>query len=85
MYKLVNGKLEEAPKALRRNIDGKDYITTNPTEEMFLAQGYKYLEEQEKPEINENQALHQVFTETSNTIVRTWEIVDLPPAEEIEE
>ena len=89
MYKIENGNLVEAPNAVRRTINGKDYITTNPTDEILSGLGYKYLEEQEKPEITEYQLINEVLDDSGDTIVRRWEVTDKPiindPLPEVEE
>lgn len=83
MYKLENGNLIKAPKAVRRQVNGVEFITSNPTDEILAGLGYKHLEEQEKPEIGENQTLKEVLEERGGSIVRRWEVIDLPePTEE---
>ena len=83
MYKLENGILIKAPKAVHRKIDGVEFITSNPTDEILAGLGYKHLEEQEKPEIGENQTLKEALDDSGATIVRRWEVIDLPePTEE---
>ena len=58
-----------------------EFITSNPTDEILAGLGYKHLEEQEKPEIGENQALKEVLEERGGSIVRRWEVIDLPTEE----
>ena len=78
MYKLENGNLIKAPKAVHRQIDGVEFITTNPTDEILAGLGYKYLEEQEKPEITKYQLIAEVLEERGGSIVRRWEVTDKP-------
>ena len=83
MYKLEDGKLVKAPNAIYRLIDGINFITTNPTEQMLSEKGYKHLEEQEKPEIGAYQELKESYEDIGTVIVHKWEVIDLPtPIEE---
>lgn len=82
MYKLENGKLIVAPKVIHRQIQGKEFITTNATEDILTQEGYKYLEEQEKPEITKYQLIKEVLTDNGSTITRTWEVTDKPIIED---
>ena len=88
MYKLENGNLIKAPNAVRRTINGKDYITTNPTTDILAGLGYKHLEEQEKPEITKYQLINEVLDDSGTTIVRRWEVTNKPiindPVPEVE-
>ena len=43
LFKLVDGKLIKST-VVRHTIDGKDFVTTNPTEELLVGLGYKPLE-----------------------------------------
>lgn len=89
MYKLENGNLIKAPKSVHRQIDGVEFITSNPTEEILVGLGYKHLEEQEKPEITKYQLINEVLDDSGATIVRRWEVTDKPiindPIPEVEE
>lgn len=89
MYKLENGNLIKAPKAVHRQVDGVEFITSNPTEEILAGLGYKHLEEQEKPEITQYQLIAEVLDDSGTTIVRRWEVTDKPiindPLPEVEE
>lgn len=78
MYKLENGILAKAPKAVHHDIEGVEFITTNPTEELLRSLGYKTLVEQEKPEITQYQLITEHFTETDDTITKGWEITEKP-------
>lgn len=78
MYKLENGILAKAPKAVHHDIEGVEFITTNPTEELLRSLGYKTLVEQEKPEITQYQLITERFTETDDTITKDWEITEKP-------
>lgn len=89
MYKLENGNLIKAPKAVHRQINGVEFITSNPTDEILAGLGYKHLEEQEKPEITKYQLINEVLDDSGTTIVRRWEISEKPiindPIPEVEE
>ena len=88
MYKIENGKLVKAPKAVHHIEDGVEMVTTNATEAFLAELGYKHLEEQEKPEITDYQMLKEVF-EDGPTIIKRYEVVDKPiindPLPEMEE
>lgn len=77
MYKIENGKLVKAPKAVHHIEDGVEMVTTNATEAFLAGLGYKHLEEQEKPEITQYQLLKEVF-EDGPTIIKRYEVVDKP-------
>ena len=78
MYKLENGNLVKAPNAIHHIEEGVEMVTTNPTDEMLLDAGYKYLEVEEKPEITQYQLINEVLTESGNTITKSYEIVNKP-------
>lgn len=78
MYKLENGILIKAPKSVHRQIDGVEFITSNPTDEILAGLGYKHLKEQEKPEITKYQLITEVLDDSGATIVRRWEVTDKP-------
>lgn len=78
MYKLENGILVKAPKSVHRIIKGKEYFTTNASEEILRAEGYKPLEEQQKPEITQYQLLKEVLEDRSNVIVKRYEVLEKP-------
>jgi len=77
MYKIENGKLVKAPKAVHHIEDGVEMVTTNATESFLAGLGYKHLEEQEVPETTEYQMIKEVF-EDGPTIVKRYEVVDKP-------
>ena len=79
MYKIENGILVKAPKAVHHIVNGVEMITTNATETLLFSLGYKHLIEQEKPEITEHQMLKEVF-EDGPTIVKRYEVVEIPDA-----
>ena len=81
MYKLENGNLIKAPNAVRRTINGKDYITTNPTTDILAELGYKPLVEEGKPELGENEACRAVLTEPEDKIVKSWDVYEVEEAE----
>lgn len=89
MFKLQNGNLIKAPKVVHRQIDGVEFITSNPTDEILAELGYKYLEEQEKPEITKYQLINEVLDDSGDTIIRRWEVTEKPiindPLPEVEE
>lgn len=71
LYKLVDGKLIKST-VVRHTIDGKDFVTTNPTEELLVGLGYKPLEAAEKPAVGQNEYLTAVYTEQADKIVCSW-------------
>lgn len=77
MYKIENGKLIEAPKAVHHIEKGVEMVTTNATDEFLSTLGYKHLEEQEKPVITQYQLINDVL-EDGPTIVKRYEVTDKP-------
>lgn len=71
LFKLVDGKLIKST-VVRHTIDGKDFVTTNPTEELLVGLGYKPLETVEKPAVGQNEYLTAVYTEQADKIVCSW-------------
>ena len=78
MYKLQDGNLIKAPRVVHRTINNKEYFTTNPTKELLASLGYKTLEEEQKPEINQYQLINTVFKEEETKIIKKYEITDKP-------
>lgn len=74
LYKLVNGQLVKGT-AVRHTIDGKEFITTNPTNDLLVGLGYKPLEKPEKPVVGEKEHLIATYTEQSDRIVCSWQVV----------
>lgn len=71
LFKLVDGKLIKST-VVRHTIDGKDFVTTNPTDDLLVGLGYKPLETAEKPAVGQNEYLTAVYTEQADKIVCSW-------------
>lgn len=71
LYKLDNGKLIKSA-VVKHSIDGKEFVTTNPTTDFLVGLGYKPLETQEKPSVGQNERLVAVYTEQADKIVCSW-------------
>lgn len=76
LYKLVNGQLVKGT-VVRHTMDGKDFVTTNPTNDFLLGLGYKPLECPERPTVSENERLVPVYTEQADRIVCSWEVQEV--------
>lgn len=78
LAKLQDGHIMAAANVVHHDIEGKEYITTNPTETLLRSLGYKTLVVEEKPEITQYQLVAERFTETDDTITQGWEISEKP-------
>ena len=78
LAKLQDGHIMAAANVVHHDIEGKEYITTNPTETLLRSLGYKTLVVEEKPEITQYQLVNEHFSETADTITQGWEISDKP-------
>ena len=78
LAKLQNGHIMAAANVVHHDIEGKEYITTNPTEKLLRSLGYKTLVVEEKPEITQYQLISEHFTETDDTITQGWVVTDKP-------
>lgn len=84
--KVVNGALQYAPRKIKEG----DTTTYNPTAAMLAERGFKPIVDEERPEVEEGYYLAPVYTETENSIIRSWAEVPDPyynnaSPEEIEE
>ena len=78
MYcKLVNGRLE----AVRFPIGESNDIFTND-ESILLEYGYKPVVYEETPELQENEYVTPIYTETAAQIIVSWEIHESTEATE---
>lgn len=78
LAKLQDGHIMAAANVVHHDIEGKEYITTNPTETLLRSLGYKTLVVEEKPEITQYQLITEHFTETDDAITQGWEISEKP-------
>lgn len=77
--KIINDELVLAPRKIHREIDGADYITYNPTDEMLAEQGW--LEVVETPMPGDAPAGYHyepTYAETGGEIVEGWALVADP-------
>ena len=80
MYKIIDGALVPAPKAVE--FDGKQVF--NPSGEILLRLGYKPLTEAEPPQCGANEQAVAEYTETEAEILQSWRIEALPEPEPTE-
>ena len=77
MYaKIIDGVFTPAPKKIKRIIDGVEYVTLNPTGEMLAEQGWKPVIETEPNEAPAGYHYEPVYTDTGNSIEKTWVLSD---------
>lgn len=72
--KLIDGALLRAPKKLA----GDGVVVYNPPEEMYLAQGWKPVENTAPPEAQDGFYYEIGWEETAEAIVQTWTLTPLP-------
>lgn len=71
MYgKLIDGKLIKAKHFIKTD---KETII-NPTNETYVECGYKIIEEDKMPELNENQVLKITYEETDCKILKHYNV-----------
>lgn len=75
--KLIDGEIVFAPRKIERQIDGADYITYNPTDEMLAAQGWLLVVETPVPgDAPEGYHYEPTYTEEGGEIVQGWVLVE---------
>ena len=74
--KIIDGALVYAPRKINRTIDGQDYTTYNPTDEMLAEQGWLPVVETDPPEAPEGYHYEPTYTEESGEIVPGWELAE---------
>ena len=75
--KLIDGALVYAPRKINRTIDGQDYTTYNPTDEMLAEQGWLLLVETEHPEPPIGYEYQPTYAEVDGEIVQSWTLVEV--------
>lgn len=75
--KLENGRIQYAPNPIRVEND----MIGNPTDDVYVAQGYKPVEYTEPPQVPVGYGTVMSWEETETGIVQTWTLVELPPEE----
>lgn len=76
--KIIEGEIVFAPRKIRREIDGEQYITYNPTDEMLAEQGWLAVVETDPPEAPEGWHCEPTYTEEGGEIVQGWALVKDP-------
>ena len=76
--KIIDGEIVFAPRKIRREIDGEQYTTYNPTDEMLAEQGWLNVVETETPEAPSGHHYEPTYIEESSEIVQGWELVEDP-------
>ena len=79
MYKLVDGKLEKAPKAIMTDV----VMIGNPTDEQLIELGYKPYAPVDMPEVDTHHYCVKRLVELDDRITDDWDILEI--VEEIEE
>ena len=74
--KIIGGVLVYAPRKIKREIDGKTYVTYNPTDEMLADAGWLTVVETEPPEAPEGYHYEPTYTEEDGEIVQGWVLVE---------
>lgn len=81
--KIIDGVFTPAPRKINRTIDGQEYTTYNPTDEMLAEQGWLPVRYTDQPEAPEGYHYEDSFVEDDGEIVQEWTLVEDPdPAEE---
>ena len=82
--KIIDGQIVYAPRKIQREIDGEQYITYNPTDEMLAEQGWLLVVEYGMPD-NAPEGYHYepFYTEFNDRIVQSWVQVQDEITEEI--
>lgn len=77
--KLIDGVLVYAPRKIKREIDGRTYVTYNPTDEMLAEQGWLLVVETPVPgDAPEGYHYEPTYTEEGGEIVQGWVLVQDP-------
>lgn len=74
--KIIDGVFTPAPRKIKREIDGVEYTTYNPTDEMLADAGWLTVVETEPPEAPEGYHYEPTYTEESGEIVQGWVLVE---------
>ena len=74
--KIIDGVFTIAPKKINRIIDGQEYITFNPTDEMLAEQGWKPVTETAHEEPPAGYEYIPVYTDNGDTILQSWELIE---------
>ena len=78
--KLIDGELILAPRKINREIDGEQYTTYNPTDEMLAEQGWLPVVETDPPgDAPEGCHYEPTYAEEGGEIVQGWELAEDPP------
>lgn len=78
--KLINGNLQSAPNPIY--ID--PWWIGNPTPEMLIAEGYKPVIYADMPVAPQGYYYEEKWTESEDSIIQSWELVELPPETEVD-
>ena len=82
--KIIDGVLTLAPRKINRTIDGQEYTTYNPTDDMLAEQGWLLVVETPVPgDAPEGYHYEPTYTEEGNVIVKGWVLVQDEITEEI--
>lgn len=73
--KIIDGKFTPAPGKIQREIDGEQYTTYNPTDEMLAEQGWLPVIETDPPVAPEGYHYEPTYTEEGGEIVQGWVLV----------
>ena len=75
--KIIDGEMILAPRKINREIDGEQYTTYNPTDEMLAEQGWLPVVETDPPD-NPPDGYHYeaTYSEADDEIVQGWELVE---------
>ena len=74
--KIIDGVFTIAPKKINRIIDGQEYTTFNPTDEMLAEQGWKPVTETVHEEAPIGYEYIPVYTDDGDTILQSWELIE---------
>ena len=77
--KIIDGVFTLAPRKINRTIDGQEYTTYNPTDEMLSEQGWLPVVETPIPgDAPEGYHYEPTYTEEGGEIVQGWALVQDP-------
>lgn len=76
--KIIDGVFTPAPRKIERQIDGENYITYNPTDEMLADAGWLNVHFTDPPEAPEGYHYEATYTEEGGEIVQGWVLVQDP-------
>lgn len=74
--KIIDGQIVFAPRKINRTIDGQEYTTYNPTDEMLAEQGWLTVVETDPPEAPDGWHYEATYTEEGGKIVQGWVLVE---------